>query len=156
MVKEKLIISTRGLLDFIYNILVPACMENMNYLQIKEFIKVLDFKDYTSSLLPFQLFEKKDASSIHQAIYQINPTRVRTEELDQYLIEFKSRKDGAYLFSKYIDINRLPYFAKSFLQNSPWRNPESKEQQTYRRLLVKLFVYLYYLIPKWSTALLQI
>lgn len=148
MVKEKLIISTRGLLDFIYNILVPACMENMNYLQIKEFIKVLDFKDYTSSLLPFQLFEKKDASSIHQAIYQINPTRVRTEELDQYLIEFKSRKDGAYLFSKYIDINRLPYFAKSFLQNSPWRNPESKEQQTYRRLLVKLFVYLYYLIPK--------
>jgi len=148
MVKEKLIISTRGLLDFIYNILVPASMENMNYIQTKEFIDALDFKDYTSSLLPFQLFEKKDASSIHQAIHQINPTRIRTEELDQYLIEFKSRKDGAYLFSRYIDINRLPYFAKSFLHNSPWGNSESKEQQVYRRSLVKLFVYLYYLIPK--------
>lgn len=148
MVKEKLIISTRGLLDFIYNILVPAPMENMNYKQIKKFIQELDFKDYTSSLLPFQLFEKKDASSIHQAIHQINPTRIRTEELDRYLIEFKSRKDGAYLFSTYIDINRLPYFAKSFLNNSPWRSPESKEQQVNRRSLVKLFVYLYYLIPK--------
>lgn len=147
MVKEKLIISTRGLLDFIYTILVPASLENLNYSQIKDHIRELDFKDYTSSLLPFQLFEKKDASSIHQAIHQINPTQIRTEELDQYLIEFKSRKDGAYLFSRYIDVNRLPYFAKSFLQNSPWRNPESKEQQSYRRSLVKLFVYLYYLIP---------
>ncbi|GIP52562.1 DNA phosphorothioation-dependent restriction protein DptF [Paenibacillus vini] len=148
MIKEKLIISTRGLLDFIYNILVPASMENMDHLLIKKFIQELDFRDYTSSLLPFQLFEKKDASSIHQAIHQINPTRIRTEKMDQYFIEFKSRKDGAYLFSKYIDINRLPYFAKSFLNNSPWRNPEGKEQQIYRKSLIKLFVYLYYLIPK--------
>lgn len=148
MIKEKLIISTRGLLDFIYNILVPASMENMSYPQIKDFVRELDFRNYTSSLLPFQLFEKKDASLIHQAIYHINPTRIRTEELDYFLIEFKSRKDGAYLFSRYLEINRLPYFAKSFLQNSPWRNPEGKDQLIYRKSLVKLFVYLYYLIPK--------
>ncbi|MGM1050410.1 MAG: DNA phosphorothioation-dependent restriction protein DptF [Bacillota bacterium] len=148
MIKEKLIISTRGLLDFVYNILVPASMENMNYLQVKEYVHHQDFKDYTFSLLPFQLFGKVDASAIHYSIHQINPTRIRTEELDQHLIEFKSRKDGAYLFSKYIDISRLPYFARSFLQNSPWRSPEGKEQQSYKKALIKLFVYLYYLIPK--------
>ncbi|QYK60755.1 DNA phosphorothioation-dependent restriction protein DptF [Paenibacillus sp. S25] len=148
MVKEKLIISTRALLDFVYNILVPSSMENMNYSQVKEYVQNQNFKSYVACLLAFQLFEKTDASSIHRAIHQINPTRIRTEKLDQYLIEFKSRKDGAYLFAQYIDINRMSYFARSFILNSPWRNTESKDYQQYKKMIIKLFVYLYYLIPK--------
>ncbi|WP_052714317.1 DNA phosphorothioation-dependent restriction protein DptF [Paenibacillus dauci] len=147
MVKEKLLISTRALLDFIYNILVPSNMENSNHQQIQEIVHVQDFEAYTKSLLPFQLFEKVDASAIHQAIDRINPTRIRTETLDQHLIGFKSRKDGAYLFAQYIDINQLSYFARGLIPNSPWRNPEEKNQN-FKRILTKLFVYLYYLIPK--------
>lgn len=147
MIKEKLIISTRALLDFVYNIIVPSALGNMDYLQVKECVSNQNFQAYTACLLPFQLFEKVDASAIHQAIHQINPTRIRTEQLDQYLIEFKSRKDGAYLFAEYISINRVPYFARNFIHNSPWRNLEGKDHN-YKRILIKLFVYLYYLIPK--------
>lgn len=146
MVKEKLIISTRALLDFIYNILVPSSMENLNHTQILEIVNNQDFRTYTTCLLPFQLFEKFDASPIHQAIHQINPTRLRTEKLDQHLIDFKSRKDGAYLFAQYISINQLPYFARSLIPNSPWRNTIDKDQK-FKQILTKLFVYLYYLIP---------
>ncbi|WP_322907401.1 DNA phosphorothioation-dependent restriction protein DptF [Paenibacillus campi] len=147
MVKEKLLISTRALLDFIYNILVPSNMENATHQQIQNMIRTQDFESYTKSLLAFQLFEKVDASAIHQAIDRINPTRIRTEALDQHLIDFKSRKDGAYLFAQYIDINHLSYFARGLIPNSPWRNPEDKNSN-FKRTLTKLFVYLYYLIPK--------
>lgn len=147
MIKERLIISTRALLDFIYNIIVPSSMEHMNYLQIKDYIKTQEFRAYTSSLLPFQLFEKVDASAIHQAINQINPTRIRTEELDRYLIEFKSRKDGAHIFERLININIMPYFAGAIIQDSPWLNMNDKSSSD-KKVLIKLFVYLYYLIPK--------
>lgn len=149
MVKEKLIISTRGLFDFIYNIIVPPAMENMNYDQINKYVSDLDFKNYMLSLLPFQLFERVDASPIQEALNRINPTRRRTEQLDQYLIEFKSRKDGAYLFAQYIDVDRTPYFSRSLVPNSPWRSDENtKEIQYLKQLTIKLFVYFYYLIPK--------
>lgn len=147
MVKEKLIISTRALLDFVYNLLVPSVMENMSHKRITEYVREQEFMDYVTCLLPFQIFEKTDASAIHKAIDQINPTRIRTERLDQYLIEFKSLKEGAGLFANHINIGRLPYFSKSLFQNSPWRNPDPKEQSNKPRL-IKLFVYLYYFIPK--------
>lgn len=146
MVKEKLIISTRALLDFVYNLLVPSVMENMNQKRITEYVREQEFVDYVACLLPFQIFEKVDASVIHQAIDQINPTRTRTEQLDQYLIEFKSLTDGADLFANYINIGRLPYFSKTLYQNCPWRNLDGKDQ-SYKQRLIKLFVYLYYLIP---------
>lgn len=149
MVKEKLIISTRGLLDFIYSIMVPSPMENLDHIQINDYVESLDFKSYTASLLPFQLFEKVDASSIHQALNRINPTCRRTEKLDQHLIDFKSRKDGADLFVEYIDTARLPYFSESLNSHSPWKNTEnSKENQKFKQQIIKLFVYLYYLIPE--------
>ncbi|MNW55134.1 hypothetical protein D3C74_327800 [compost metagenome] len=51
------------------------------------------------------------------------------------------------MFSQFIDVNRLPYFAKSLLPHSPWKN-EDKKSSSFKNELVKLFVYLYYLIPK--------
>lgn len=147
MVKEKLIVSTRALLDFVFNLLVPSVMENMNHEQIIEYIRGQDFKDYVACLLPFQIFEKIDSSAIHRAIDQINPTRIRTEQMDQYLIEFKSLKEGAGLFANHINVSRLPYFSKSLFQNSPWRSPDGKEQG-FKKRLIKLFVYLYYFLPK--------
>jgi DNA phosphorothioation-dependent restriction protein DptF len=147
MVKEKLIISTRALLDFVYNLLVPSVMENMSHNQIIEYIQGQAFKDYVACLLPFQIFEKVDASAIHRAIDQINPTRIRTEQMDRYLIEFKSLKEGAGLFANHIDVSRLPYLSKSLFQNSPWRNLEGKEEG-FKKRLIKLFVYLYYFLPK--------
>lgn len=147
MVKEKLIISTRALLDFIYNIIVPSSMDNIDHEKLMELITHQDFQSYTSCLLPFQLFDREDASAIHQAINHINPTQYRTELLDQHLIDFKSRKDGVYLFSLYIDVNRAPYFAKSLVPHSPWKE-EDKKSIPFRNELVKLFVYLYYLVPK--------
>ncbi|MFF2019691.1 DNA phosphorothioation-dependent restriction protein DptF [Paenibacillus sp. NPDC058177] len=147
MIKEKLIISTRALLDFVYNLLVPSVMENMSHNHIIEYVRGQEFQDYVACLLPFQIFEKVDASAIHRAIDQINPTRIRTEQMDQYLIEFKSLKEGAGLFANHINVSRLPYLSRSLFQNSPWRNPDSKEQGSKKRL-IKLFVYLYYFLPK--------
>lgn len=149
MVKEKLIISTRALLDFVYNLLVPSVMENMSHNQIVEYVRGQDFKDYVGCLLPFQIFEKVDASAIHQAIDQINPTRIRTEQMDQFLIEFKSLKEGAGLFANHINVSRLPYLSRSLFQNSPWRNPNPDgKEKDFKRRLIKLFVYLYYFLPK--------
>ncbi|WP_172251695.1 DNA phosphorothioation-dependent restriction protein DptF [Saccharibacillus deserti] len=147
MVKEKLIISTRALLDFVYNLLVPSVLENMSHKQIVDYVREQDFQDYVACLLPFLIFEKVDASAIHQAIDHINPTRMRTEKLDGYLIEFKSNREGAGLFANHISITRLPYFSRSLFQQSPWRNEDNKEQ-AYKQRLIKLFVYLYYFIPK--------
>ncbi|XOI98101.1 DNA phosphorothioation-dependent restriction protein DptF [Paenibacillus polymyxa] len=147
MVKEKLIISTRALLDFVYNILVPSSLDNLDHKRMMELIQIQGFQTYIACLLPFQLFNREDASSIHQAINQINPTKYRTELLDQHLIDFKSSKDGADLFSQYIDVNRIPHFAKSLLSHSPWKS-EDKKDMSFRNEMVKLFIYLYYLIPQ--------
>jgi len=147
MVKEKLFISTRALLDFIYNIIVPASMDNLEYEKLMELIQDQEFQSYTACLLPLQLFNREDASNIHQAINDINPTQYRTELLDHHLIDFKSIKDGADLFSHYIDVNRIPYFARSIVTHSPWKNKDNNNA-SFKNELVKLFVYLYYLIPR--------
>lgn len=146
MIKEKLIISTRALLDFIYNIIVPSSMDNLDHEKLMEVIKKQDFQSYTLCLLPFLLFNREDTSNIHQAVSYINPTQYRTESLDQLLIDFKSRKDGAYLFSQYIDVDRISYFARSLFPHSPWKSDD--KNMIFQKVLVKLFVYLYYLIPK--------
>lgn len=148
MIKEKLIISTRALLDFVYNILVPSTMDNMSHLQVNDYVRSQEFNTYTKNLLPFQLFEKVDSSAIHQVIDHINPSRIRTEQLDQYLIEFKARKDGVSLFEEYIDINRLPHFGANIINHSPWSTGDNKDSSGFKKVIVKLFVYLYYFIPK--------
>jgi DNA phosphorothioation-dependent restriction protein DptF len=147
MIKEKLIISMRALLDFIYNLLVPSVMENRDHKRICEYVRDQKFMDYVMCLLPFQIFGRVDATVIHQALDRLSPTRTRTEQLDQFLIEFKSLKEGADLFADNIDLSRLPYFSKFLFTNSPWRIQDDKDQG-YKQRLIKLFVYLYYLIPK--------
>lgn len=148
IVKEKLIISTRALLNFIHDLIVPSIFESAPDLQVINNIIKQPFNEYVSCLLPMLLFEKSDISPINRALYNISPLKQRTEALDNHYIKFRSREDGADMFVENINIDMLPYLSSELKHNSPWTNVSKSNNEEFKERLVKLFVYLYYLIPK--------
>lgn len=84
IIKDKVIISTRELLNFIYDILVPNTVDEL---------RTADFIDMLQSLLPNLLFEGTEKSYLLKILAKHDPIHMRVKEVDEHLIELNNSGD---------------------------------------------------------------
>lgn len=92
IIKDKVIISTRELLNFIYDILVPNSVDEL---------QTSDFIDMLPSLLPNLLFEGNEKSYFLRVLSNHDPIHVRIKEVDEHLIELNN---SGYFYMFFRDI----------------------------------------------------
>ncbi|MEO2077880.1 MAG: DNA phosphorothioation-dependent restriction protein DptF [Bacillus sp. (in: firmicutes)] len=86
IVKEKLIISTRSLLNFLYEIIVSPVFDQLSSDERTKLFSSSKYKGiYIKSLLTMLLYEHKDRSFILKALQMIDPVHQRNQEIDQLL-----------------------------------------------------------------------
>lgn len=138
-IKNKIIISTRSLMNFIYELIVPRVYINVNSPMYQTEIHNMNDKDYIKSLLPNMIFENNDLSFIFKAIHNLDPLCIRNKQVDNFILEFINASDITSYFRKYIDfqdiyINRINKIDVSI----------SKQRTLIIKQLLKLFIRSYY------------
>ena len=151
IIKYKIILSTRDLLNFIFEILVPTS---------KQTYSALDSKlDYIDSLLPNLLFDSNNRCEILQYIHKEDPLLKRNNLIDQLLMDINSTEDIYQILKQYID-NDFYYLIENLFNRKIEKNDFSLVTKTIIRIInligkeeiINLFTkksyikYIYYLI----------
>lgn len=136
IIKRKIIISTRALLNFIYELIVPISYIDINSPMFKDNIYKLNNGDFIRSLLPNMIFEHKELSFIFDALNSLDPLNIRNEKVDEFIIEFNNSYDKVDYFKKHISCSDIyiPYIVEEKI-NEKGINSE----------LLKLFIRNYYI-----------
>lgn len=143
IVKDKIIISTRALLNFIYELIVPRSYVDVNSPTFKNKIRNLKPQEYIKALMPNIIFDHKELSFIFEALNNIDPLNVRNENVDDFIIDFNNVTNLLDYFKEYID------FPKGFLGKlSETELNESEAKNKIRYELLKLFIRSYYMCGK--------
>lgn len=89
IVKYKIIVSVRGLLDFFYNLLVPQEFERV--IEQGEFDQLeksfCGNETYWKMLLPNIIFENEDRNSLFNGLSLLDPLKERAESIDEFIVE---------------------------------------------------------------------
>ncbi|WP_232233809.1 DNA phosphorothioation-dependent restriction protein DptF [Bacillus sp. J33] len=93
IVIKKLVISARAFLNLIADIIIPDEVKST---------KLLSEFDVLESSLPNLLFNRKDRSTILNAVSQLDPIHKRSESIDQVVIELNTLNDWDSLIKEYI------------------------------------------------------
>ena len=133
IVKNKLIVSVRSLLNFFFELLVPVNLSWDNSETYSYELRNLKESEYLSSIIPNYLFEHPELSSLFNAISRLDPCRHRYEELDSALILLINSDNPKDIFSKNLNKNSLEVLSDKI----------SKENLT-REEITKLFIRLKY------------
>jgi len=99
IVKYKKLLGTRELLNFIYEILVPA--------NIEEYDMGSSSLDYISSLLPNLLFNSLDRGLLLNVINKEDVLKLRDEKIDDLLIRLNIASDIPQILNEYVEKDRL-------------------------------------------------
>lgn len=100
IVKSKLLISTRSLLNFIYEIVVDERFFARGSLEPRKLPLKMTSLQYCHSLLPNMMFERKDSSEILNAMKSIDPLRIRNEKIDNFFVYYENADDIIHIFRK--------------------------------------------------------
>lgn len=112
IIKNKVIISTRALLNFIYDILVDYTLDNLPEDKLKSKIQNNQFMDYLNALMINIIFNNKDTSQIIASMSNLDPLSFRSETLDQLLINLYNTEKISNYFINYINNNPNHYYYK--------------------------------------------
>ncbi len=99
VVKYKIIISTRELLNFIYEIIVGSELDNISVNQIKNKIKKLTISQKINLLTKTILFENKRGGKVFEKIMLLDPLNKRKEITDNLLIKLNTTKNISEILS---------------------------------------------------------
>ena len=119
IIKYKKIISTRELLNFIYEIIVPS------YYEINSDDD--SFFNYMTSLLPNLFFNTTDGCEILKFIHYEDPINKRSNIVDQLLMDLNVSDNMLNILEKYIELDKLELFKDKF--NTKIIIRELKEKQ---------------------------
>lgn len=103
IVKKKIIISTRALLNFMYELMIPISYIDVNSPTFKNKISKLNSHEYIKSLMPNLIFNHKELSFIFESLSSLDPLNIRNEKVDDFIIEFNNSIDIMTYFKDYID-----------------------------------------------------
>lgn len=142
IVKNKIIISTRALLNFMYELIVPRSYIDVNSPTFKNKISKLNKKDYIKSLMPNIIFDHKELSFIFETLNDIDPLNVRNEKVDDFIIDFNNAANLLDFFKKYID------YPKGYINKLTDIDFSETEDKKIRFELLKLFIRSYYICGK--------
>ena len=99
IVQYKHIISTRSYLNFIHNIIVPASSE--------EYILSTSVIEDTEALLPNLIFNSPDRSPLLKVFSQLDPINLRSDKIDEMLIQLNNSNNVTEVFQQYLELDEL-------------------------------------------------
>ncbi|MGL4450601.1 MAG: DNA phosphorothioation-dependent restriction protein DptF [Sarcina sp.] len=134
IVKDKILITTRALLNFIFDVIVGRLAVKNDTLIFKNYIETMNINDYIDSLMPSLLFNQADTSFIFKSISKLDPLNIRVNELDDFIVEFNTSSDAFKYFNDNLNLpdGYLDRFKGIDIQNTV--NYELKDK------LVSLFI----------------
>lgn len=132
----KEIISARALFNFIYDILVPYQLD-----EIEE-----DPSLYLSNLLPNLIFGLEDRSKLLLNIQYYDPINLRNQKIDELLVEYYNTNNLVAFFKKYIMIDNQDIILIK-LEESIQKEILDKDD------FIKTFIRFYYFLNKDSVVL---
>lgn len=125
IVSEKLLLSTRAILNLIYDIIVAPIFENENNAQ--DLIgKIKTIQSYLEASTPFLLFEKQDRSSLLDSLAKQDPMRKRKLSNDELSITFNYSDNLVALSNDGILNNVYFNFIKQFENKTSLRYEKNK------------------------------
>ncbi|MBS5126220.1 MAG: DNA phosphorothioation-dependent restriction protein DptF [Clostridium sp.] len=139
IIKNKVIISTRALLNFIYELIISRTYVDVNSPTFKNKIAKLDNISYIKALTPNIIFEHKELSFIFEALNTLDPLNVRNSKVDDFIVEFNNSEDIMKFFKDYID------YPKGYIEKVADINFNETSDKKIRLELLKLFIRSYYL-----------
>lgn len=142
IIKKKIIISTRALLNFMYDLIIARSYIDVNSPMFKDKIGKLKNEEYINSLTPNILFDHKELSFIFNALSTLDPLNIRNEKVDDFIIKFNNSIELIEFFDEYID------FPKGYIEKVYNVNFDELEGRRIRPNLLKLFIRSYYLCGK--------
>lgn len=142
IIKNKIIISTRALLNFMYELIIPRSYIDVNSPTFKSKISKLNNQEYIKALLPNIVFDHKELSFIFEALNEIDPLNVRNEKVDDFIIEFNNATNIMNYFSEYID------YPKNYIDKVSKVDFNETEDKKLKFELLRLFIRSYYICGK--------
>lgn len=126
IVKNKLIVSVRSLLNFFFDLIVPINLswDNLEVYALE--ISTLQESDYLSSIIPNYLFEHPELSSLFNTISRLDPCRHRYEGLDSTLILLINSENPKEVFSKHMNKDILEILNNKILKKKLTREEITK------------------------------
>ena len=111
IIKFKRIVSTRELLNFIYEIIVPPV--------INEYADIDEVYDYMEEILPNLIYTTSERSPLLKIIAMHDPIHLRDEILDDFLIKLNMTNDLTMVIKEYlIECDETTSFIKSIGNNN--------------------------------------
>lgn len=105
IIKFKLIVSVRDLLNFIYELIVPSEFSNLSGTQIINHLIAKVPSPVQYSTLYNKLFNSKGRSELFDALQSVDPVKYRSSHLDQLIFKLCSTSDVQVIYSEFgIDI----------------------------------------------------
>lgn len=142
IIKNKIIISTRALLNFMYELIIPRSYIDVNSPTFKSKISKLNNQEYIKALLPNIVFNHKELSFIFEALNEIDPLNVRNEKVDDFIIEFNNATKIMDYFSEYID------YPKNYIDKVSKVDFNETQDKKLKTELLRLFIRSYYICGK--------
>lgn len=142
IIKNKIIISTRALINFMYELIVPRSYIDVNSPRLKKDIWKLHNLDYVRCLMPNIIFNHKELSFIFEALNSLDPLNVRNVKVDDFIIKFNNSTDILPYFKEYID------FPSIYIEKFKNIDLEKTEDRKIGYELLKLFIRGYYVCGK--------
>ena len=132
IIKNKIIISTRALLNFMYDLLIARTYIDVHSPILKNQIGRLKSDEYINSLTPNIIFDHEELSFIFKALNTLDPLNVRNREVDNFIINFNNSSTILQFFEEYID------YSKGYIEKLYEFNIEEKLDKKYKKeLLIK-------------------
>lgn len=142
IIKKKIIISTRALLNFMHDLIIARSYIDVNSPMFKDKIGKLKNEEYINSLTPNIIFDHKELSFIFNALSTLDPLNVRNEKVDDFIIKFNNSTELIEFFDQYID------YPKGYIEKINNINFDELEGRRIKTNLLKLFIRSYYLCGK--------
>lgn len=120
-VEYKKIISTRDLLNLIYELIVPPRLE-----EYSQDDNIGDFIDY---LLPNMLFNNAERSDLLYLLSQYDSTAIRSKELDMFIMNFNISRSLNEIFEEYFNTSKLESLNNYFGEYNDLLNCSDSEKQ---------------------------
>lgn len=98
IIKNKQIVSTRSLLNVIYEVLVNEGTFDRGSLEPRKEPEKMTSVDYYKSLLPNILFEKRKSAGIFEAIKSVDPLHIGNEQIDDFIVFYENSDDVIGIF----------------------------------------------------------
>ena len=134
IVKNKLIVSTRTLLNMTYEVLVDERNWTCGSLEPRKEPERLTSLSYCKSLLPNVLFEKKESSEVLNAVGSIDPMQIRNENIDDFFVFYINSNNILQLFK-----NNLPDYFRQ-IERLSYIDFSDRSTYTLKIEILKLFV----------------